>query len=133
MTGLTLVADAAQQAVTAGADAGKALAAATQLARDLANTPHSHLNATRLAEVASAIGSERGLDVEVFDKDALVELGCGGLLGVNQGSAEPPRMIKLTYRPATASRPGGLRSSARGSCTTPGASPSSRATRSTPR
>ena len=26
-------------------------------------------------------------------------MGCGGLLGVNQGSAEPPRMIKLTYRP----------------------------------
>jgi leucyl aminopeptidase len=26
-------------------------------------------------------------------------MGCGGLLGVNQGSSEPPRMIKLTYRP----------------------------------
>ena len=40
-----------------------------------------------------------GLDVEVFDEDALAALGCGGLLGVNAGSAEPPRMIKLTYRP----------------------------------
>ena len=36
----------------------------------------------------------------MFDKDALVEMGCGGLLGVNQGSAEPPRMIKMTYRPS---------------------------------
>ena len=97
---LTVVADAAdKQAVAAGADRGRALAAATQLARDLANTPHSHLNASGLAEIAIALGGERGLEVEVFDKDALVEMGCGGLLGVNQGSSEPPRMIKLTYRP----------------------------------
>ena len=45
------------------------------------------------------LGTEAGLEVEVFDKDALVELGCGGLLGVNLGSDEPPRMIKLTYTP----------------------------------
>lgn len=35
----------------------------------------------------------------MFDEDALGKLGCGGLLGVNAGSAEPPRMIKLTYVP----------------------------------
>jgi leucyl aminopeptidase len=29
-----------------------------------------------------------------------VALGCGGLLGVNRGSTEPPRMIKMTYTPA---------------------------------
>ena len=53
VTRLTIVADASdKQSLTAGAERGKALAAATQLARDLANTPHSHLNATRLAEVA---------------------------------------------------------------------------------
>ena len=79
---------------------GEVLAAVTQLARDLANTPHSHLNATGLADVAVALGAERGFDVEVFDKAALIELGCGGLLGVNAGSAEPPQMIKLTYRPS---------------------------------
>ena len=45
-----------------------------------------------------------GLEVEVFDEDALAALGCGGLLGVNAGSDEPPRMIKLTYRPAAARR-----------------------------
>jgi len=39
---------------------------------------------------------------EVFDGDALAKLGCGGLLGVNAGSVEPPRMVKLTYRPANA-------------------------------
>jgi leucyl aminopeptidase len=100
VTRITIVADVDDKtAISAGAERGRGLAGATQLARDLANTPHSHLNATRFAEVASAIGSERGLEVEVFDKDTLVEMGCGGLLGVNQGSAEPPRMIKLIYRP----------------------------------
>ena len=109
VTRLTIVADAAdKQEVVAGAERGRALAAATQLARDLANTPHSHLNASGLAEIATALGGERGLEVEVFDKDALVEMGCGGLLGVNQGSSEPPRMIKLTYRPGTGTPTGRL-------------------------
>ena len=100
VTRLTIVADAGdKQSLTAGAARGKALAAVTQLARDLANTPHSHLNASSFADVAEAIGAERGLEVEVFDKDALVEMGCGGILGVNQGSAEPPRLVRLTYRP----------------------------------
>ena len=43
-----------------------------------------------------------------FDKQQLIELGCGGLLGVNAGSAEEPRMIKLRYTPARASRRGHL-------------------------
>jgi leucyl aminopeptidase len=29
-----------------------------------------------------------------------VRLGCGGLIGVNGGSADEPRMVKLMYRPA---------------------------------
>ena len=32
----------------------------------------------------------RGLEVEVFERDALVAMGIGGLLGVNAGSAEQP-------------------------------------------
>ena len=83
-----------------GAQRGKVLAGVTALARDLANCPPAHLTASRMAELAEQLGAERGLTVEVFDRDALVELGCGGLLAVNGGSADPPRMIKLTYRPA---------------------------------
>ncbi|MGH9248009.1 MAG: leucyl aminopeptidase, partial [Acidimicrobiales bacterium] len=106
---LTLVAGADQaQATNAGAERGRLMASVTQLARDLANTPHSHLNAMRLAEVATALGADRRLGVEVFDEDALREMGCGGLLGVNAGSAEPPRMIKLTYRPDGAEPTGRL-------------------------
>ena len=85
---------------TGGSRRGEILARAVTTARDLCNTPATHLSASRYAEVAQAIGAETGLDVEVFDEDDLIRLGCGGLLGVNAGSAEPARMIKLTYRPS---------------------------------
>ena len=69
------------------------------LARELANTPPTYLNANDIADRAVAIGADSGLTVEVFNKDQLAALGCGGMLGVNRGSVEPPRMVKLTYSP----------------------------------
>ncbi len=100
LTALTLVgADERRAALEQGATRGRVIAEATQIARDLANTPATHLTAPRLAEVAMRLGAEFGLTVDVFDNAALIQLGCGGLLGVNQGSDEPARMIKLTYRP----------------------------------
>src|SRR6185369_7825884 len=84
----------------AGAARGVAYARATAFARDLANAPPAELTAERMAEIAAALGPDRGLAVEVFDSDALAAMGCGGLLGVNRGSADPPRMVKLTYTPA---------------------------------
>jgi leucyl aminopeptidase len=109
LAGLAVVAgpDQAGEA-EAGADRGRLMASVTALARDLANTPHNHLTATVLADLATSLAADRGLDVEVFDQDALADLGCGGLLGVNAGSAEPPRMIELTYRPAGAEPTGRL-------------------------
>jgi leucyl aminopeptidase len=70
------------------------------LARDLANSPPAHLTASRIASVATVLGARAGLGVEVFDREDLVRLGCGGLIGVNGGSADEPRMVKLRYRPA---------------------------------
>ena len=88
------------------------MADAQALARDLANTPPSHLTAARLAELAVEIAASSGLEVEVFDADDLRAMGAGGILGVNAGSVEPPRVVKLTYRPA-GPRPATSRWSAR--------------------
>jgi leucyl aminopeptidase len=85
-----------------GAARATATAEATQVARDLANTPPALLTASRLAEVAADLGAARGLTVEVFDRKALVEMGCGGVLGVNAGSTEEPRVVKLSYAPEKA-------------------------------
>ncbi|MGH9138547.1 MAG: leucyl aminopeptidase [Acidimicrobiales bacterium] len=102
---LTLVAPTAQHAaLQPGIARGRTTARAAALARDLANSPPSHLTATRLADLAVEIGAASGCEVEVFDADQLAELGCGGLLAVNAGSAEPPRMIKLRYRPKRAAK-----------------------------
>jgi leucyl aminopeptidase len=85
--------------VLAGVRVGEALARATNVARDLANSPPGHLTATRMGEAAVALGKEYGFEVETFGLQQLIDLGCGGLLGVNAGSVEEPRMVKLTYAP----------------------------------
>lgn len=95
--------DADQDAVAAGIAAGRVTARAAIVARDLTNTPPAHLTATALGLVAESLGKEYGFDVEVFDKAALIGLGTGGILGVNRGSVEEPRLVKLHYKPADAS------------------------------
>jgi leucyl aminopeptidase len=85
--------------VRRGAEEGRLRAEACMLTRDVGNAPPSYLTAERMADLAQQVAAARGLQVEVFDRGALLELACGGLLGVNAGSAHEPRMIKLTYRP----------------------------------
>jgi leucyl aminopeptidase len=97
---LTLIAgEKRSKDVAKGTDRGKVVASAAAFARELANTPPTYLNAKDLAEKAVEIGAAAGLEVEVFNKDQLQQMGCGGLLGVNRGSTEPPRMVKLTWSP----------------------------------
>ena len=96
------VAESDQAAAREGVERAVILARTAGIARDLANTPPRHLSAEKFAEVVERVAPGFGLEVEVFDRAALIELGCGGLLGVNAGSIEEPRMIKVSYRPADA-------------------------------
>lgn len=97
---LTLTADARRESgVRSGAARGLVTARAARLARDLANTPPAHLNARDLAELAGDLAHRHGLEIEIFDRDQLEVMGCGGILGVNKASIEPPRLVKLTYVP----------------------------------
>ncbi|MEP7112896.1 MAG: leucyl aminopeptidase [Ilumatobacteraceae bacterium] len=82
-----------------GIDRGSVTAAAASLARDLANTPPGHLTARMIADKAVEVAAASGLEIEVFNKDQLTAMGCGGMVGVNNGSLEPPRMVRLTYAP----------------------------------
>ncbi len=82
-----------------GVERGVVIAGAACLARDLANTPPAHLTARMIADKAVALAAETGITAEVFNKDQLVAMGCGGMVGVNSGSAEPPRMVRLSYTP----------------------------------
>lgn len=89
--------------IEAGITRGVIMARTANLARDLSNTPPRHLTAEAFANVIKRIAPSFGLEAEVFDRQQLIELGCGGLLGVNAGSVDEPRMVKLRYSPKSAS------------------------------
>lgn len=74
------------------------LAESVALVRDLVNTPPSDLWPARFAELAEEEGGKAGISVEVLDDQQLKEGGYGGLIGVGQGSANPPRLVRLSYR-----------------------------------
>jgi leucyl aminopeptidase len=77
-----------------------ATAEAVALARDLVNTPAGDLPPAELAARAQAAGRKVGLDVEVLDEKALLKAGYGGVLAVGGGSARPPRLVRLHYKPS---------------------------------
>ncbi|HEY0558815.1 MAG TPA: leucyl aminopeptidase [Frankiaceae bacterium] len=73
------------------------LETAVTLTRDLVNTPAGDLPPIRLAQVAQAEAEAAGLAVEIWDERDLAEGGFGGLVGVGQASANPPRLVRLGY------------------------------------
>ena len=81
---------------------GLVIADAVCFARDLVNEPGGTLTATEFADRAAERGEAAGLAVEVLDETAIAELELGGVIGVNRGSEQPPRFVKMTYTPAAA-------------------------------
>ncbi|MGE5589654.1 MAG: leucyl aminopeptidase [Bacillota bacterium] len=77
---------------------GRIFAEGANLARDLGNEPANVLTPSALADRAVKVAEELGLEYEVLDADAMAKLGMGALLGVAQGSAEPPRMVVMKYQ-----------------------------------
>jgi leucyl aminopeptidase len=78
---------------------GGALARATCYARDLINLPAAVVTPSYLAREARRIAHHQRLRLRVLGRPALKRLGMGALLGVAQGSAQPPCFIELIYRP----------------------------------
>jgi leucyl aminopeptidase len=91
-------------AAAAAVRRAQVLADAVALVRDLVNTGPSDLVPAALAAEAERIAAACGLDAEVLDEKALAENGYGGILGVGQGSAHPPRLVRLEYAPAGAEK-----------------------------
>ena len=80
------------------AERGVALAEATNLARDMANAPSNHLTPTDLAARASEVAKKHKLEIEVLERADMEKKGMGSMLSVAKGSAEPPKMIRLSYK-----------------------------------
>ena len=99
VTGIKLLSeDADEVALNQAIERGSVYAEATNFARDLVNEPPNVLTPTELAHRASTMAKRFGMECEVLDRPQMQELGMGGLLGVAQGSAEPPKFIILRYR-----------------------------------
>ena len=101
---LHIVSAANGAALEQAVERGKILAAAQNFTRDVANEPANQLTPTRMAERAREMAAANGLECEVLDQDRMRQLGMGSLLGVAQGSAEPPALIIVRYKPATPSK-----------------------------
>lgn len=96
---LTIVGpDAANlSALEGGIERGRILAGAAGLARDMVNEPGNYMTPTIMAETAAKLAAEYGLELTVLEREQMQELGMGGLLGVAQGSRQPPKLIILRY------------------------------------
>jgi leucyl aminopeptidase len=90
--------------VDAATVAGTATAAAVVFARDLVNTPPQDKRPPALADRVVAAVEGTGITARVLDESDLAEGGYGGLIGVGQGSAQPPRLVELIYAPEGATR-----------------------------
>jgi leucyl aminopeptidase len=87
-----------KEAILRGANDGKILAEATNLARDMVNEPSNYMTPTKMAEEAKKIADKYGLEIEVLEREQMKELGMGALRGVAQGSQQPPKFIVLKYQ-----------------------------------
>ena len=78
---------------------GHRMAAATNFARDLINTPAEEATPEFLAGHAQTLARANGLHCEVYDRAGIQRLGLGALLGVAKASPREPRFIELRYKP----------------------------------
>jgi leucyl aminopeptidase len=88
-----------QTSLDAAARRGAVLGESCNIARDLCNEPPNVLTPAVLADRAAKIAKEAGLSVDVIDEKGIAALNMGLLLGVGQGSAQPPRLVVIKHIP----------------------------------
>jgi leucyl aminopeptidase len=78
---------------------------ATALARDLTNTPSARKTPAWMGrQIQKAASGITNLSVSVREPAALATEGFNGILAVGSGSANPPRLVELSWRPRGARR-----------------------------
>jgi leucyl aminopeptidase len=82
-----------QQAIEQGTIVGESMNWARQLINEPSNRKPPRVIADRAREMAASVG----VPIEVLDDSAIRELKMGALIGVSQGSEEPPRVVVMQY------------------------------------
>lgn len=85
-------------ALERGCNTGKIIAEAVNSARDMVNEPANFMTPTDMAEMAKTLAKAYNLEVTILEREQMRQLGMGGLMGVSQGSQQPPRFIVLRYK-----------------------------------
>jgi leucyl aminopeptidase len=83
---------------------GTTIAECQNVARRLSNEPANALPPAQLASEARRVATEVGLRCRVMDVAELRKRKMGALLGVGQGSTNPPRLVVLEHAPRGARR-----------------------------
>ncbi len=97
---VVVLSDAARNKAAAEAvETAQVVATAVARARDWVNTPPGDLTPPAFADAVSAAAKGQKVTVTVMDEKKLADGGFGGILGVGQGSANPPRLVQLSYKP----------------------------------
>ena len=95
---IELYTDKAGAPVKKGLAKGVIAAVAGCTARDMANEPGNFWTPTSFAQFGRKIAKTYKLPCKVLSKADMQRLKMGGIIGVNSGSAQPPKMVILQYK-----------------------------------
>jgi leucyl aminopeptidase len=85
-------------ALKEGCKTGEVIAEATNLARDWINEPANYMTPSGMAKVAKELAKTHSLGLTIMDREQMEKEGMCALLGVAQGSRQPPKLIVLSYK-----------------------------------
>jgi leucyl aminopeptidase len=77
---------------------GRTIAGATNVTRDLINTPPAFKRPPDLADRIASLVEDTTITARVLGAEQLERGGFGGLLGVGRGSSTEPRLVELRYQ-----------------------------------
>jgi leucyl aminopeptidase len=80
------------------------VATAMHTVRDLVNAPPSHLFPESFAQEVLELADGATVQVEVLGEKELLAGDFGGIIGVGKGSTHGPRLVKVSYSPAGATK-----------------------------
>lgn len=83
---------------------GQIIAESQNFARDIANEPANKVSPAVLAEIASRLADELGIECDIWNNEEIVAEKMGAFAAVASGSANFPRFIKLCYSPENAKK-----------------------------
>ncbi|QCY47532.1 Cytosol aminopeptidase [Glutamicibacter creatinolyticus] len=101
---IVVTAASADKQLPAALKRAAVLGRAVRATRDLINTPANALYPESFANAVKDYAKSLPLKVTVYDEKRLAKDGFGGLMGVGGGSERAPRLVKVEYSPAKASK-----------------------------